>query len=124
MDTLRFRSFYNCLDLLWGSLNLSWADLKTKIINLVFQKLTFMKSLVQLCFLELVQCPPKVLPMLLQIATEDQYIIEVYQDEFVQIASEDLIHQPLERGWCIRQPKRHEEKLQVALVCLKSYFLN
>ena len=56
--------------------------------------------------------------------TEDQYIVEVYYYEFVQISSEDLIHQPLESGWCVRQFKRHDEKLKMATVFSKSYFLN
>ena len=43
------------------------ADFRTKIINLVFQELTFMKSPVQFCFLELVQRPPKVLLVLVQV---------------------------------------------------------
>ena len=62
--------------------------------------------------------------MLVQVPTEDQYVVKVYCDEFVQVASEDLIHQPLESGWCIRQPKRHDEKLEVAAVSTKSCLLD
>ena len=62
--------------------------------------------------------------MLVQVLAENQYIIQVYCNEFVQVASEDLIHQLLKCGWCIRQPKRHDEKLKVASVSTKSYFLD
>ena len=44
VHTLRLRPLNNRLDLLWRSLNSSWADLKAKISNLVLQKLAFMKS--------------------------------------------------------------------------------
>ena len=62
--------------------------------------------------------------MLVQIVTEYQNIVKVYYNEFIQIFSEDLIHQPLKRGWCVRQPERHNEKLEMAVVSMKSCFLN
>ena len=124
MHTLRSGPIDNCPDLPRRSLNSTRADFKTKIFYLVFQKFALMKSPIQLGLLELFQCPPKVLPMLVHTSTEDQYIIKVCCYEFVQVASEDLIHQPLERGWCIRQPKRHDKKLEVATVCSKSCLLN
>ena len=43
--------------------------------------------------------------MLVHILTEYQDVIQVYYNEFPKIISEDLIHQPLERGWRIAQPK-------------------
>ena len=124
VNTLRSGPLYDRPDLPQGSLNSSRADFKTKVFNLVFQKLTFIKSLVQLGLPELVQRPPKVLPMLVQIATEYQNVIKVYCNKLVQISSEDLIHQPLESGWCIRQPKWHDEKLKMVAVSTKSCFLN
>ena len=59
MHTLWLGPLNNRLDLLRGSLDSPWADFKTKIINLVFQELALMKSPVQLCFPELVQCSSK-----------------------------------------------------------------
>ena len=124
VNTLQSGPLYGCPDLPWGSLNSSRADFKTKVFNLVLQKLAFMKSPIQFGFPELVQRPPKVLLMLVQVLDEDQNIIKVYCNELVQIANEDLVHQPLKGGWCVRQPEQHDEKLEVAPVQTKSYFLN
>ena len=124
MNTLRSGPLNNCPDLPRRSLDSSRADFKTKIFHLVFQEFALMKLPLQLGFPELAQRPPKVLPMLVHIATEDQYIVEVYCNELIQISSEDLNHQPLKSGWCIRQPKWHDEKLEVASVSTKSCFLD
>ena len=61
--------------------------------------------------------------MLGQIATEYQNVVKVYCNEFVQIVREDLVHQLLERGWCVAQPKQHDKKLKVASVNMKSCLL-
>ena len=62
-------------------------------------------------------------PVFLQALTEDQYIVEVYCDKLIQFICEDLVHQPLERGWRIAQPKRHYDELKVASVSTKSCLL-
>ena len=82
-----------------------------------------MKSPIEFGFLELFQGLVKVLPVLFQVLAKHQDIIEVYYNEFINVISEDLIHQPLERGRCIAQPKRHDEKLKMASVSTKSHFL-
>ena len=121
--TLRLGPFNNCSDLLQGSLNPFGADFKTKVVNLVLQKFTFVKSPIQFCFPELLQRPPEVLPVLVQVPTKHQDIVEVSCNEFPDVVSEDLIHQPLESCRCVVQSKRHDKKLKMASVSTKSYFL-
>ena len=123
MHALRFGPLNDYPNLVRRGLNSTRANLKTKLIYLVFQKLTFVQSPVQFGLPELLQGPPKVLPVLLQVLAKHQDIAEVYCNEFIDVISEDLIHQPLERGRCITQPKRHDEKLKMASVSTKSYFL-
>ena len=135
MNTLRFGPLDDRPNLLRRGLNSSGADFKTKVINLVFQKFTFVKSPIQLGLPELFQCPPKVSPMLVHILTENENIVQIYCNEFLgymllisncneftNIISENLIHQPLKCGGCITQPEQHDEKLKMAPVCTKSCF--
>ena len=78
MHTLRSGPLYNRLNLIRRGLDSSWADFKTKVIYLVFPKFALVKSPIQLGLPELFQCPPKMLPMLIEVPTEDQYIVQVY----------------------------------------------
>ena len=61
--------------------------------------------------------------MLVNVPTEDYNVVKVYYDEFFQLVREDLIHQPLECGRRIAQPKRHDKKLKMAAVSMKSCLL-
>ena len=54
--------------------------------------------------------------------TIDEDIVKKYQNEFLQIGSEDLIHQGLECGRSISETKGHDQKLIVAIMCAESYF--
>ena len=60
--------------------------------------------------------------MLVHVSTEYRDVIQVYCNEFSNIVYEDLIHQLLERGRYIEQPKRHDEKFKMALVRTKAIF--
>ena len=122
MHTLRFGPLNDCLNLLRRGLDSTRADFKTEVIQLVLQKLALVKSPIQLSVPELFQGLPKVLPMLVQIPTEYQDVVQAYCDEFSIVVSEDLVHQPLERGKCVAQPKWHDKKLKWPLLYKKVFF--
>ena len=75
MYALRSGPLNHCSNLPRRSFDSTWADFKTKIVDSILQKLALMKSPIRLCFPELLQCPPKMLPMLVNIATENQYVV-------------------------------------------------
>ena len=81
LNILRFRAFDYLFNLLRRSLNSFGADFKTNVIDLVHQKCAFVKSSVQFCFPELSQGPPKLLPMLVQVSTENYYIVQVFYNK-------------------------------------------
>ena len=82
-----------------------------------------MKLPVQLYFPELLQCSPKVLPMLVKIATENQNVLQIRCNESSYIINEDLVHQPLKTCRCVAQPKKHDEKLKVTAISMESCLL-
>ena len=72
---LRFGPFDNRFNLPRRSFNSIWADFKAEIIDLSLQELALVKSPVQFCFPELLQSPPKVPPMLVNISTENEDVV-------------------------------------------------
>ena len=60
----------NCFNLAGGSSNPSRADFKAEVVHLFLQELALVKSPKQLSFLQLLECPPYMLPMLINAATE------------------------------------------------------
>ena len=55
---------------------------------------------------------------------KDEDVVQVYQHECIQLLSEYLIHEMLERCWCIRNPKRHYYEFEVASLHPKRRFVN
>jgi hypothetical protein len=62
------------------------------------------------------------LDMLLQCCTVYMYVILEHQNKFSHEWGEDRVHQALEYGRAIGQPKGHDPKLEVAMVGFKRQF--
>ena len=62
--------------------------------------------------------------MLVNLTTEYKDAVQVHSNEFANIIGEDLIHQPLEAGRCIAQPKGHDEKLKITVVKYENCLLD
>src|SRR3954470_23405833 len=41
----------------------------------------------------------------------DEDVVDEHENKLVKIRSENAIHQIHEEGWCVGQPKRHDQKL-------------
>jgi hypothetical protein len=46
----------------------------------------------------------------------DKYVIEKHQHKPLEVGVEDVVHQSLESGRGIGEPKRHDQELEVAMV--------
>ena len=60
--------------------------------------------------------------MLLNTIAENQDVIQVYQNTFVQQIKKYLIHGPLKGGWGVTKPKWHNNKFKTAKFCTKGSF--
>ena len=45
-----------------------------------------------------------------------EYVIEKDKYKLPQITAEDMVHARMKGGWCIGQPKRHNQKLKVPIM--------
>ena len=79
----------------------------TKVLDTALSKCTLFPLSKQLLPTQTIQNSPKVLNMLLFRFAIHQDIVQVYSYELIQHIIKHLVHQPLERSWCVRQTKRH-----------------
>ena len=63
------------------------------------------------------------LRVFLLILTVDEDVINIDNDEFVQIWSEDVLNQSLKGGRSIGEAKGHDFELVMSIVCSESCFL-
>jgi hypothetical protein len=61
----------------------------------------------------------EMLLMLRLISRVNEYVINEYHHELIQIRPEDTVHQVHESGRGVGQPKRHDQELVVAVPCAK-----
>ena len=52
----------------------------------------------------------------------DENVIEVNNDKNIEFFGQDLVNISLEAGWCVKQPKRHDLVLEMAVSSPKSCF--
>jgi stress-induced morphogen len=56
--------------------------------------------------------------------TVNQYVIEEYQNKFLQVTAKSVIHKSLEGGGSIAQAEKHDQEFKVVMVSSKGCFLN
>jgi hypothetical protein len=54
----------------------------------------------------------------------DEDVIKKHEHELTEERAQHGVHQALECGRCIREPKRHDQELEVAFVSAESHFLH
>ncbi len=70
----------------------------------------FLELGIQLVFPQSLEHLPKVLHMLLQGAIIDQNVVYVDDDKIIKPFSKNVIHESVERGGCISEPKKHHQE--------------
>jgi hypothetical protein len=79
----------------------------SKEVHFRHPEFTFLELGIQLVFLQPLKHLLEVLRMLLQGATIDQNVIYVNDDKVIKPLSENVIHESVECGRCIGEPKMH-----------------
>ena len=59
-----------------------------------------------------------------RILREDEDVVNVHPYKDPQVVSKDIIHDALERRWCIAEAKRHNNPLEGAKLCVEGGFLD
>lgn len=54
----------------------------------------------------------------------NQYVVEEYQDKFLEILAKDVIHKSLKGRRSIAQTEWHNQEFKVTMVGSECYFLN
>ncbi|GBG89537.1 hypothetical protein CBR_g49327 [Chara braunii] len=78
---------------------------------------------VQLCLLEDLQNLLKVLDVLFHGLAENQDVIEVNNNKPVKLMAENLVHEALKCGWCIRKTEGHNDEFVQPIACLECSFV-
>jgi len=72
----------------------------------VIAKVHLERLINSLCCLRSVSTARKcVCEVLLRIPGVHQYVIQVYKYKTVDVSPKNIIHEPLEGGWCVAQPE-------------------
>ena len=67
---------------------------------------------------------PQVYHMVLWGGRKDKHVVQVYGDKIIKQPLKDSMHQPLERGWSIREPKGHHEELKQSVAGRECCLMN
>ena len=66
----------------------------------------------------------EMLLVFIRILREDEYVVDVHPYKDLQVVSKDIIHDALERRWCIKEAKGHNSPPEGAKLCVEGGFLN
>src|SRR4051812_36900817 len=92
LDILRRFPIQNCRHSLRINSNALGRDDMPKAKNFIKPEFTFGELCIEFILFELVEHQSQMLGMILLILGEDQYIIEIDQDEFIGVGVEDEVH--------------------------------
>ena len=59
-----------------------------------------------------------------RILREDEDVVNVHPYKDPQVVSQDIIHDALERRWCIAEAKGHNNPVEGAKLCVEGGFLD
>src|SRR3954471_1531667 len=119
LDILRRFPIHNCRHPLRVNSDALGRDDMTKIKNFIKPKFTFGELRIELILSELVEHQSQMFGMILLILGEDQNIIEIDQDKFVDVGVEDEIHQASECWRSIDKAERHDSIFIRTKACSK-----
>ena len=101
-----------------------WSYCVPKVLYLFHAKGTLGPVAVQPLLPQLLQDLPEVVLMHLWSGAVDEDVVHVYHNKLVHEWSQDIVHEPLKRGWGVTQPKRHHCELVVPVSGPESCLLN
>ena len=101
------RELFNCAHIIFARMHTFLGDVVHQIDNFRLKEVAFRGLQLQIKFSEALEHHSQVFQVLLLHVPKDNNIIEV-DDAISQIQfTKSVLHQPLEGGRCITQPKRH-----------------